>query len=39
MGRLLETRKWPNLPHIDLDMIGLFAVARIKEAVFAVTGG
>jgi len=22
----------PNLPHLDLDMIGHFAVAKIKEA-------
>ena len=28
-----------NLPHLDLDMIGHFAVAKIKEAVLAVTGG
>jgi thiamine pyrophosphate-dependent acetolactate synthase large subunit-like protein len=29
----------PNLPHLDLDMIGHYAVAKIKEAVLAVTGG
>ena len=28
----------PNLPHLDLDMIGHFAVAKIKEALLAVTG-
>src|SRR5271165_733182 len=28
----------PNLPHIDLDKIGHYAVAKIKEAVLAVTG-
>jgi pyruvate dehydrogenase (quinone) len=28
----------PNLPHVDLDTIGHFAVAKIKEAVLAVTG-
>jgi hypothetical protein len=27
----------PNLPHIDLDKIGHYAVAKIKEAVLAVT--
>jgi thiamine pyrophosphate-dependent acetolactate synthase large subunit-like protein len=29
----------PNLPHVDLDMIGHYALAKIKEAVLAVTGG
>src|SRR6195256_1581223 len=28
----------PNLPNLDLDMMGHFAMAKIKEAVFAVTG-
>jgi pyruvate dehydrogenase (quinone) len=28
----------PNLPHVDLDTIGNYAVAKIKEAVLAVTG-
>jgi pyruvate dehydrogenase (quinone) len=27
----------PNLPHVDLDMIGHFALAKAKEAVLAVT--
>jgi pyruvate dehydrogenase (quinone) len=29
----------PNLPHIDLEMLGNFAKAKIKEAVLAATGG
>jgi thiamine pyrophosphate-dependent acetolactate synthase large subunit-like protein len=29
----------PNMPHIDLEQVGHFAVAKIKEAVLAVTGG
>jgi pyruvate dehydrogenase (quinone) len=29
----------PNLPHVDLEQVGHFAVAKIKEAVLAVTGG
>jgi pyruvate dehydrogenase (quinone) len=29
----------PNVPHLDLDMIGHVALAKIKEAVLAVTGG
>jgi pyruvate dehydrogenase (quinone) len=28
----------PNLPHLDLDKVGHYAVAKIKEAVLAVTG-
>jgi pyruvate dehydrogenase (quinone) len=28
----------PNLPHLDLDMIGHFALAKVREAVLAVTG-
>jgi thiamine pyrophosphate-dependent acetolactate synthase large subunit-like protein len=28
----------PNLPHLDLEMIGHVAVAKVKEAVLAVTG-
>jgi pyruvate dehydrogenase (quinone) len=27
----------PNLPHIDLEPVGHFAMAKIKEAVLAVT--
>jgi hypothetical protein len=29
----------PNMPHIELDQIGNYAVAKIKEAIHAVTGG
>lgn len=29
----------PNLPHIDLEMFGNFAKAKIKETVLAATGG
>jgi thiamine pyrophosphate-dependent acetolactate synthase large subunit-like protein len=29
----------PNLPHIDLKRVGNYAIARVKEAVLAVTGG
>jgi pyruvate dehydrogenase (quinone) len=28
----------PNLPHINLETVGHFAIAKIKEAVLAVTG-
>jgi pyruvate dehydrogenase (quinone) len=29
----------PNTPHVELEQIGNLAVAKIKEAVLAVTGG
>jgi pyruvate dehydrogenase (quinone) len=29
----------PNFPHLELDKIGNYAIAKIKEAVLAVTGG
>jgi thiamine pyrophosphate-dependent acetolactate synthase large subunit-like protein len=29
----------PNLPHVDLKRVGNYAIARVKEAVLAVTGG
>jgi pyruvate dehydrogenase (quinone) len=28
----------PNLPHIDLEMVEHYAVAKIKEALLTVTG-
>jgi len=28
----------PNLPHVDLEQVGHFALAKVKEAVLAVTG-
>jgi pyruvate dehydrogenase (quinone) len=29
----------PNMPHVDLEQVGHYALAKIKEAVLAVTGG
>src|SRR5579862_2006597 len=29
----------PNLPHLDLEVVGQFAKAKVKEAVWALTGG
>ena len=29
----------PNMPHVELEQIEKFAIAKIKEAVLAVTGG
>jgi thiamine pyrophosphate-dependent acetolactate synthase large subunit-like protein len=28
----------PNFPHLELDKVGNYALAKIKEAVLAVTG-
>ena len=28
----------PNFPHLDLEKIGHYAMAKIKEAIIAVTG-
>jgi pyruvate dehydrogenase (quinone) len=28
----------PNMPHLDLEIVGKFALAKIKEAILAVTG-
>ena len=30
--------EFPNVPHLDLETIGNFAIAKVKEAVLAVTG-
>jgi pyruvate dehydrogenase (quinone) len=35
---IVVSNEIPNLPHLDLDIIGHFALAKIKEAVLAVTG-
>jgi pyruvate dehydrogenase (quinone) len=29
----------PNMPHVELEQAGHYAIAKIKEAVLAVTGG
>src|SRR5262249_5807399 len=29
----------PNMPHIELEQVEGYAIAKIKEAVYAVTGG
>jgi hypothetical protein len=28
----------PNIPHIELDLAAHYAIAKVKEAVIAVTG-
>jgi pyruvate dehydrogenase (quinone) len=29
----------PNMPHVELDQVGHYAIAKINEAVLALTGG
>jgi pyruvate dehydrogenase (quinone) len=29
----------PNMPHVELEQVGHYALAKIKEAVMAVRGG
>src|SRR5580658_4587889 len=35
---VVAANELPNLPHIELETLGYFAVAKIKEALLAVTG-
>jgi thiamine pyrophosphate-dependent acetolactate synthase large subunit-like protein len=35
---VVVSNELPNLPHLDLEMVGRFTVAKVKEAVLAVTG-
>jgi thiamine pyrophosphate-dependent acetolactate synthase large subunit-like protein len=36
---IVAADEMPNMPHVELDQVGHYAVAKIKEAVLAVTGG
>ena len=36
---VVAANELPNMPHLDLEKVGNFAKAKIKEAVLAVTGG
>src|SRR5580692_5439199 len=35
---VVAANELPNLPHVELETVGRFAVAKIKEALLAVTG-
>jgi thiamine pyrophosphate-dependent acetolactate synthase large subunit-like protein len=35
---VVVANEMPNVPHLDLEKIGNFAMAKVKEAVLAVTG-
>lgn len=36
---VVAANELPNLPHLDLELLGQVARAKIKEAVLAITGG
>jgi pyruvate dehydrogenase (quinone) len=36
---VVVSNEMPNLPHLELDVVGHVAVAKIKEALLALTGG
>jgi thiamine pyrophosphate-dependent acetolactate synthase large subunit-like protein len=36
---VVVSNELPNLPHLDLDMVGHVALAKVKEAVLGLTGG
>jgi thiamine pyrophosphate-dependent acetolactate synthase large subunit-like protein len=36
---VVVANEMPNMPHVGLETIGHYAVAKVKEAVLAVTGG
>jgi thiamine pyrophosphate-dependent acetolactate synthase large subunit-like protein len=36
---VVASDEMPNIPHVELDQAGHYAIAKIKEAVLAVTGG
>jgi thiamine pyrophosphate-dependent acetolactate synthase large subunit-like protein len=39
VGCVVAPDEMPNLPHIELQQVGDYAIAKIKEAIAAVTGG
>jgi pyruvate dehydrogenase (quinone) len=36
---VVASDEMPNMPHVELEQAGHYAIAKIKEAVLAVTGG
>jgi thiamine pyrophosphate-dependent acetolactate synthase large subunit-like protein len=36
---VVASDEMPNMPHVELEQAGNYAIAKIKEAVLAVTGG
>jgi len=35
---VVASDEMPNMPHVELEQVGHYAIAKIKEAVLAVTG-
>jgi pyruvate dehydrogenase (quinone) len=35
---VVPANELPNLPHLDLELVGHFAIAKVKEAILAVCG-
>jgi thiamine pyrophosphate-dependent acetolactate synthase large subunit-like protein len=36
---VVEAAEMPNFPHVELEKVGNFAVAKIKEGILTITGG
>jgi pyruvate dehydrogenase (quinone) len=36
---VVVANEMPNMPHVELEQVGHYAIAKIREAVLAVTGG
>jgi pyruvate dehydrogenase (quinone) len=36
---VVVSNELPNLPHLDIEMVGRVALAKVKEAMLALTGG
>ncbi len=36
---VVASDEMPNMPHVELEQVGHYAMAKVKEAVLAVTGG
>jgi pyruvate dehydrogenase (quinone) len=39
VGCVVPADELPNVPHLDLETMGNFAKAKVKETILAVTGG
>jgi thiamine pyrophosphate-dependent acetolactate synthase large subunit-like protein len=39
VNAVVAADEMPNMPHVELEQVGNYAMAKIKEAVLAVTGG
>jgi pyruvate dehydrogenase (quinone) len=39
IDEVVVANELPNIPHLELEVAGQYALAKIKEAVLAITGG